>query len=33
MQDLWDNIKRPNIQITGLEEREELETKGKENIK
>jgi hypothetical protein len=28
MQDVWDTIKRPNLQIMGLEEGEEIQTKG-----
>jgi hypothetical protein len=32
MQDIWDTMKRPNLQIMGVEEGEEIQTKGIENI-
>jgi hypothetical protein len=32
MQKLSDSIKRPNLQIMGIEEREEVQTKGIHNI-
>jgi hypothetical protein len=32
MQDSWDTIKRPNLQIMGLEEGYELQTKGINNF-
>jgi uncharacterized coiled-coil protein SlyX len=32
MQDIWDTIKRPNLQIMGIEEGEEIQTKGIDNL-
>jgi chromosome segregation ATPase len=32
MQELTDSIKRPNLRIMGIEEREEVQTKGMSNI-
>jgi hypothetical protein len=32
MQEFSDSIKRPNLKITGIEDREELQTKGIRNI-
>jgi hypothetical protein len=32
MQDIWDTMKRPNLQIMGVEEREEIQTKGIDNL-
>jgi hypothetical protein len=31
MQDIWDTMKRPNLQIMGVEE-EEIQTKGIDNL-
>jgi uncharacterized coiled-coil protein SlyX len=31
MQDIWDTMKRPYLGITGVEEREEIQTKGINN--
>jgi hypothetical protein len=32
MQDIWDTIKRPNLQIMGVEEGREIQTKGIDNL-
>jgi hypothetical protein len=32
MQVIWDTMKRPNLQIMGVEEGEEIQTKGTDNI-
>ena len=32
IQEIWDIIKKPNLRIIGVEEGEELQTKGPENI-
>jgi hypothetical protein len=32
MEDLWDTIKRPNLQIMGIEEGEKIQTKGINNL-
>jgi chromosome segregation ATPase len=32
MQDIWDTMKRPNLQIMGVEEGEEIQTKGPDNL-
>jgi hypothetical protein len=32
MKDLWDTIKRPNLQIMGIEEEKEVQAKGIDNI-
>ena len=32
IQEIWDNVKRPNIRIIGIEEGEETQLKGAENI-
>jgi hypothetical protein len=32
MQDIWDTIKRPNLQIMGVEEGKEIQTKGIDNL-
>jgi hypothetical protein len=30
--DIWDTMKRPNLKIMGMEEREEIQTKGTDNL-
>ena len=32
IQEIWDTVKRPNLRITGIEEGEETQLKGAENI-
>ena len=32
IQEIWDTMKRPNLKIVGIQEREELQLKGTENI-
>jgi hypothetical protein len=32
IQEIWDAMERPNLQIIGLEDREETQVKGTENI-
>jgi hypothetical protein len=32
MQDIWDTMKRPNLQIMGIEEGEMIQTKGTDNL-
>jgi chromosome segregation ATPase len=32
MQDIWDTMKRPNLLIMGMEEGEEIQTKGTDNL-
>ncbi|MFU1867910.1 RBD-like domain-containing protein [Enterococcus faecium] len=32
IQEIWDNVKRPNLRIIGIEEGEEIQLKGTENI-
>jgi hypothetical protein len=32
MQDIWDTMKRPNLHIMGIEQGEEIQTKGTDNL-
>jgi hypothetical protein len=32
MQDIWETMRRPNLQIMGVEEGEEIQTKGIDNL-
>jgi hypothetical protein len=32
MHDIWDTMKRPNLQIMGVEEGEEIQSKGIDNL-
>jgi hypothetical protein len=32
MEDIWDTIKRPNQQVRGIEEGEEIQTKGIDDL-
>jgi hypothetical protein len=32
MQDIWDTMKRPNLQISGIEEGKEIQAKGTDNL-